>query len=1201
MTFSPETQLPVAPKPEKAPSSRKPDSIRARATLRTSPERSALKEEANTELARLRRGIKEIEHPVSLGDVKDDLKKFFDKREPVTKEQLTQLRGSIQSLLTEYQVRIEKVPTLRTVKSKEKSSAVKEFESERTALETILSELMVSDNPEQAKKDASGSYGEYLNYGKQTENEKIKKLIIKYQEQEKQLFDAEDAKREEIERTIGEGQVGNSAEEIRNNLSGWQKTKAWLTALTGKKPVLILIKELDDIQRERINLQSRIDQLESDYKTNLEEPPAERRAKARETLRQARKEAYEEFRTPSIEINEGELTPEEFHAVYGTEIGQKEKEPESPKAESVTISAKPNAKLDALAKSMEEEANSLRDVIINKSALIRKHKDNPRIELALAQLEQELMDFEEDNKLTPPEDFRSNKEFKEQLREKSMRKAELVMKRREEIENIAQGLEKGPSTKTESIISKTKEDTDDTSDTIREGEPDFSEYAEPEAPQTIREKTLFPAGLSTEDTVALSKEFDEWEEAEKTQKSDTIKSVEEAKAVPEKVRPFSKRWKHEKKVHDTELQRIQRIEKEVNASLAELKGDKKSSKDKKAIAEYRKALLNLEADRLIEEERWQKLSARILDEENFSERLSSSQDSKSTEPDFEKLSQVLDTGIAANAVAQETVESSPIKKEISGLFDNLALSRISLAKLESGKNPTARKRQIEKLDTEMQHMVRDIRQKINELAEERVKVGPEQKKIAESRVTKAISASKKQKFLALQEALKKNDPTITSRVEELKNFTEETIRLSLVSDEKSIATHEVFDAQIADSGDEEKAHLYELLDIELKRLKLESFQTNQERSKAFQAMLDEVAAQAEEAQEKAKPKKISLRAVSQEKAQEKMTAKPEIRKDWEKEALEHLDNRISELSKSDTSYKALSDRINGKDPQIASKIHELVSTRIENSKKRLELDELYQTTQEDYAFRIRKAADPEDKAELKEKLESELNRIDAEISSSKFASDRAFDKGLSELAQESFDMAKNAKAKRNISWANEVLGTSAKTEWDRVAPLIQTEEQKAYIKSQIDGIKSEKAKEIADLVYTDAKFKVSPEAAAYVFLKALSESDDKTEAKDAAKALKAIDGILTNKDTAEKSTKTGRQNLKKRLIGDSKSISLAFELDQLWDSIEDKNESAIEDHVAKLVNIIKKPKFDEETRRRVEKYLKSIEKTAGYKDVAANE
>lgn len=1199
MTFSPETQLPVAPKPEKAPSSRKPDSIRARATLRTSPERSALKEEANTELARLRRGIKEIEHPVSLGDVKVNLRKFFDKRQPASKEQLIELRGSIQSLLDEYQVRIEKVPTLRSVKSQEKSSAVKEFESERVALENILTELIASDNPEQARKDASGSYTEYVSHGKRIENEKIKKLIIEYQKQEKELFDAEDAKREEIERSIGEGQVGNSAEEIRNNLSGWQKTKAWLSALTGKKPVLILIKELDDIQRKRINLQSRIDQLESGYKTKLEEPPAERRAKARETLRQARKEAYNDLRTPSIEINEGELTPEEFHAVYGAE--PEDKAPEAPTVEPVIVSTKPRSKLEALSKSMEEEANSLRDVIINKSALIRKHKDDARIELALAQLEQELMDFEEDNKLTPPEDFRSNKEFKEQLREKSMRKAELVMKRREEIENIAQGLEKGPSTKTESIISKTKEDTDDISDTIREGEPDFSEYAEPEAPQTIREKTLFPAGLSTEDTVALSKEFDEWEEAEKTQKSDTIKSVEEAKAVPEKVRPFSKRWKHEKKVHDTELQRIQRIEKEVNASLAELKGDKKSSKDKKAIAEYRKALLNLEADRLIEEERWQKLSARILDEENFSERLSSSQDSKSTEPDFEKLSQVLDTGIAANAVAQETVESSPIKKEISGLFDNLALSRISLAKLESGKNPTARKRQIEKLDTEMQHMVRDIRQKINELAEERVKVGPEQKKIAESRVTKAISASKKQKFLALQEALKKNDPTITSRVEELKNFTEETIRLSLVSDEKSIATHEVFDAQIADSGDEEKAHLYELLDIELKRLKLESFQTNQERSKAFQAMLDEVAAQAEEAQEKAKPKKISLRAVSQEKAQEKMTAKPEIRKDWEKEALEHLDNRISELSKSDTSYKALSDRINGKDPQIASKIHELVSTRIENSKKRLELDELYQTTQEDYAFRIRKAADPEDKAELKEKLESELNRIDAEISSSKFASDRAFDKGLSELAQESFDMAKNAKAKRNISWANEVLGTSAKTEWDRVAPLIQTEEQKAYIKSQIDGIKSEKAKEIADLVYTDAKFKVSPEAAAYVFLKALSESDDKTEAKDAAKALKAIDGILTNKDTAEKSTKTGRQNLKKRLIGDSKSISLAFELDQLWDSIEDKNESAIEDHVAKLVNIIKKPKFDEETRKRVEKYLKSIEKTAGYKDVAANE
>ncbi len=237
-----------------------------RPTLRPTPTSAA--SEAEKQLSKIRAKLTDkqaiLEHPEALIDAWEALRNFHNPKNQPDESELKDLRDTLQKALYEYQARTEKIQTLRLSKTL-KVEKKQEFEGQREQLEKILSELMGSDNPSQAKQDSAGAFNEFASWREQQKRAAISKKIGDYNQQDDQLQEREFALREEIEAATGNAIMGNTAEEIKNNLkiSPWKKIKDYLAVMAGKKPIMQLIGELESVQAQRVSIQHKLNELES--------------------------------------------------------------------------------------------------------------------------------------------------------------------------------------------------------------------------------------------------------------------------------------------------------------------------------------------------------------------------------------------------------------------------------------------------------------------------------------------------------------------------------------------------------------------------------------------------------------------------------------------------------------------------------------------------------------------------------------------------------------------------------------------------------------------------------------------------------------------------------------------------------------------------------------------------------------------------
>lgn len=262
-------------KNEQATSPEKPRTLRTartarpkRPTLRPQPEQEA--SEAEKQLGKIRAKLKGkqdiLQHPEALADVWEELKDFHHPNHQPSEEDLNQLRDTLQKALYEYQARAEKIQTLRVSKTL-RTERSQEFEEQREQLKKILTELMGSDNPSQAKQDSAGAFNNFVSWREQQQKKSMEKQVVDYETQASRLLEKEQDLQEKIQAATGQTAMGNSADEIRSHLklSAWNKIKDWAGTLAGKKSVIQLIAELARIQRERVVLDRKI----TDSKVNL--------------------------------------------------------------------------------------------------------------------------------------------------------------------------------------------------------------------------------------------------------------------------------------------------------------------------------------------------------------------------------------------------------------------------------------------------------------------------------------------------------------------------------------------------------------------------------------------------------------------------------------------------------------------------------------------------------------------------------------------------------------------------------------------------------------------------------------------------------------------------------------------------------------------------------------------------------------------
>lgn len=260
---------------EKSAPPEKPRTLRSvrtghpkRPTLRPAPTSDA--SEAEKQLGKIRAKLKDkqtiLEHPEALIDAWEALKDFHHPNKQPSEQDLQNLRNTLQKALYEYQARTEKIQTLRVSKTL-RTARSQEFEGQREQLEKILSEIMGSDNPAQAKQDSAGAFSEFVAWREQQQRQSMEKQVTDYESQANRLLEKEQDLQEKIQAASGQAVIGNSAEEIRNSLklSAWQKIKDWAGTLAGNKPVIQLIADLAKIQRERVLLDRKI----ADSKVNL--------------------------------------------------------------------------------------------------------------------------------------------------------------------------------------------------------------------------------------------------------------------------------------------------------------------------------------------------------------------------------------------------------------------------------------------------------------------------------------------------------------------------------------------------------------------------------------------------------------------------------------------------------------------------------------------------------------------------------------------------------------------------------------------------------------------------------------------------------------------------------------------------------------------------------------------------------------------
>ncbi|OQB19408.1 MAG: hypothetical protein BWY14_00370 [Parcubacteria group bacterium ADurb.Bin192] len=264
-----ETEKKPSASPEKPRTLRTARTARPkRPTLRPQPGQDA--SEAEKQLSQIRAKLKGkqdiLQHPDVLVDVWDALKEFHHPKRQPNEQDLNQLRHTLQKALYEYQARTEKIQTLRVPKTL-RTERGREFADQREQLEKILSELMSSDNPSQAKQDSAGAFNDFVKWRERQQKQSMEKQVTDYESQATRLLEKEQELQEQIQAATGQTAMGNSAEEIKNHLklSAWQKIKDWAGTLAGNKPVVQLIAELAKVQRERVVLDRKI----TDSKVNL--------------------------------------------------------------------------------------------------------------------------------------------------------------------------------------------------------------------------------------------------------------------------------------------------------------------------------------------------------------------------------------------------------------------------------------------------------------------------------------------------------------------------------------------------------------------------------------------------------------------------------------------------------------------------------------------------------------------------------------------------------------------------------------------------------------------------------------------------------------------------------------------------------------------------------------------------------------------
>lgn len=264
-----ETEKKPSASPEKPRTLRTARTARPkRPTLRPQPGQDA--SEAEKQLSQIRAKLKGkqdiLQHPDVLVDVWDALKEFHHPKRQPNEQDLNQLRHTLQKALYEYQARTEKIQTLRVPKTL-RTERGREFADQREQLEKILSELMSSDNPSQAKQDSAGAFNDFVKWRERQQKQPMEKQVTDYESQATRLLEKEQELQEQIQAATGQTAMGNSAEEIKNHLklSAWQKIKDWAGTLAGNKPVVQLIAELAKVQRERVVLDRKI----TDSRVNL--------------------------------------------------------------------------------------------------------------------------------------------------------------------------------------------------------------------------------------------------------------------------------------------------------------------------------------------------------------------------------------------------------------------------------------------------------------------------------------------------------------------------------------------------------------------------------------------------------------------------------------------------------------------------------------------------------------------------------------------------------------------------------------------------------------------------------------------------------------------------------------------------------------------------------------------------------------------
>ncbi len=230
-----ETEKKPSASPEKPRTLRTARTARPkRPTLRPQPGQDA--SEAEKQLSQIRAKLKGkqdiLQHPDVLVDVWDALKEFHHPKRQPNEQDLNQLRHTLQKALYEYQARTEKIQTLRVPKTL-RTERGREFADQREQLEKILSELMSSDNPSQAKQDSAGAFNDFVKWRERQQKQSMEKQVTDYESQATRLLEKEQELQEQIQAATGQTAMGNSAEEIKNHLklSAWQKIKDWACLL----------------------------------------------------------------------------------------------------------------------------------------------------------------------------------------------------------------------------------------------------------------------------------------------------------------------------------------------------------------------------------------------------------------------------------------------------------------------------------------------------------------------------------------------------------------------------------------------------------------------------------------------------------------------------------------------------------------------------------------------------------------------------------------------------------------------------------------------------------------------------------------------------------------------------------------------------------------------------------------------------------